>query len=173
MTTEVDLAEAVGGWYALTPRERHVAELASRGMNNRQIAERLFLNERAVRLHLERVFRVMDIHGRAMLPATLAGIVESRTLAPQIALTERQEAVAAQVAAGLTNAQIAEVLGMSVKTVEKHLRDVFARWSVNSRSAVAAAWRDHAESQAAPGPGQRQRVLTPIRARVVDASPGA
>ncbi len=146
-SADADLAEAVGGWYALTPRERHVAELASRGMNNRQVAERLFLNERAVRLHLERVFRVMDIHGRAMLPATLAGIVESRTLAPQIALTERQEAVAAQVAAGRTNAQIAEVLGMSVKTVEKHLRDVFARWSVNSRSAVASAWRDHAESQ--------------------------
>ena len=124
-------------------------------MNNRQIAERLFLTERAVRLHLERVFRVMDIHGRAMLPATLAGIVESRTLAPQIALTERQEAVAAQVAAGLTNAQIAEALGMSVKTVEKHLRDVFARWSVNSRSAVAAAWRDHAESQGLDAPPGR------------------
>lgn len=147
VTTEVDLAEAVGGWHALTPRERHVAELASRGLNNRQVAERLFLTERAVRLHLERVFRVMGIHGRAMLPATLAGIVESRTLAPQVALTERQEAVAEKVAAGLTNAQVAEALGMSVKTVEKHLRDVFARWSVNSRSAVASAWRDHAESR--------------------------
>ncbi|QIK67704.1 helix-turn-helix transcriptional regulator [Nocardioides sp. HDW12B] len=145
--SDVDLAEAVGGWHALTPRERHVAELASRGLNNRQVAERLFLTERAVRLHLERVFRVMGIHGRAMLPATLAGIVESRTLAPQVALTDRQEAVAAKVAAGLTNAQVAESLGMSVKTVEKHLRDVFARWSVNSRSAVASAWHDYAESR--------------------------
>ncbi len=146
-TTDDGLAEAVGGWHALTPRERHVAELASRGLNNRQVAERLFLNERAVRVHLEQVFRVMGIRGRAMLPATLAGIVESRTLAPQVALTERQQAVAAQVAAGLTNAEIAESLGMSVKTVEKHLRDVFARWSVTSRSAVASAWRDHAESR--------------------------
>ena len=63
-------------------------------------------------------------------------------------LTERQESVAALVAEGHTNAGIAERLGMSVKTVEKHLRDVFARWGVNSRSAVASAWRDHAESRA-------------------------
>jgi DNA-binding NarL/FixJ family response regulator len=145
---EPDLSEVVSGWHALTPRERHVAELASRGLSNRHIAERLFLNERAVRLHLERVFRVLGIHGRAMLPATLAGVVESRTLAPQVSLTERQESVAALVAEGHTNAGIAERLGMSVKTVEKHLRDVFARWGVNSRSAVASAWRDYAESRA-------------------------
>jgi DNA-binding NarL/FixJ family response regulator len=137
--------ELVSGWHALTPRERHVAELACRGLNNRQVAERLFLNERAVRLHLERVFRVLGIHGRAMLPVALSGVVESRTLAPQVALTERQASVASLVAEGHTNARIAETLGMSVKTVEKHLRDVFARWGVNSRSAVASAWRDYVE----------------------------
>lgn len=145
--SEPHTAEAVGGWHALTPRERHVAELASRGLSNRQVAERLFLSERAVRLHLERVFRALDINGRAMLPATLDGVVESRTLAPRIALTERQESVVALVAEGETNAQIAERLGMSVKTVEKHLRDVFARWGVTSRSAAASAWRDYAEDQ--------------------------
>lgn len=146
-SADADAAAATGGWQALTPRERHVAELASRGLTNRQIAERLFLDERSVRVHLERVYEVMGVHGRAQLPASLTGIVESRSHAPQVPLTGRQESVVALVAEGLTNAQVADLLGTSVKTVEKHLRDVFARWGVSNRSAAASAWRDYAESR--------------------------
>jgi DNA-binding NarL/FixJ family response regulator len=58
-------------------------------------------------------------------------------------LTPRQVEVVALVASGWTNARIAEALEMSVKTVEKHVRDVFVRWGVPTRTAVAALWQQH------------------------------
>jgi DNA-binding NarL/FixJ family response regulator len=48
------------------------------------------------------------------------------------------------VARGLSNAEIAGDLGISEKTVEKHLTDLFARLGVQSRTAVAAAVRGEA-----------------------------
>lgn len=54
-------------------------------------------------------------------------------------LTAAQAAVAQLVAEGLTNAQVARRLGISARTVESHLAQVFQRLDVGSRSEVTAA----------------------------------
>lgn len=56
---------------------------------------------------------------------------------PSRALTRREADVLRLVAAGRTNRQIARALGISVKTVEKHLAVVFAKLGAASRAEAA------------------------------------
>lgn len=65
----------------------------------------------------------------------------SRGTAPRATLTPRQQAIAELAAAGHTNAAIAAQLGVSVKTVEAHLRAAYAKLGVRDRTGLAAAWR--------------------------------
>jgi DNA-binding CsgD family transcriptional regulator len=55
------------------------------------------------------------------------------------ALSRREREVAELVARGATNQSIADTLFLSVKTVESHLRNIFAKAGVSSRDALAAA----------------------------------
>jgi DNA-binding CsgD family transcriptional regulator len=52
---------------ALTYREREIAELASGGMTNREIAGRLHLSPKTIEAHLSRVFAKLDVHSRVEL----------------------------------------------------------------------------------------------------------
>lgn len=53
-------------------------------------------------------------------------------------LTPRQREVAGLVADGLSNAEIAERLYLSIRTVESHLDHIYTRLGINSRVALAA-----------------------------------
>ncbi len=55
----------------LTPRERRVAELASRGRTNRQIAASLSVTVNTVETHLQRVFTKLSVRSRMELAAAL------------------------------------------------------------------------------------------------------
>lgn len=63
---------AVGGVDALTPSERRVADLASQGQSNREIAQTLFITPKTVEIHLSSVYRKLGISSRQRLPALLA-----------------------------------------------------------------------------------------------------
>ena len=52
-------------------------------------------------------------------------------------LTRREREVASAAARGLSNAQIARELGISVETVKQHLATVFEKTGVNGRAALA------------------------------------
>lgn len=54
------------------------------------------------------------------------------------ALTPRETEVLAWIAKGKTNRDIAEILGMSPRTVNKHLEHVFEKLGVETRAAAAA-----------------------------------
>jgi DNA-binding CsgD family transcriptional regulator/tetratricopeptide (TPR) repeat protein len=75
------------------------------------------------------------------LDARLAG-AGIRSPAPAVgtvmALTEREADVAALVSKGLTNAEVAAELYVSVNTVEYHLRNVFAKLGIRSRRELRA-----------------------------------
>jgi len=60
-----DTAPAV----ALTPQERHVAELIRQGLSNRDAAAQLFLSPRTIDFHLRNVFTKLGVSSRAELAA--------------------------------------------------------------------------------------------------------
>jgi DNA-binding CsgD family transcriptional regulator len=71
----------------------------------------------------------------------LAGTTEQVTGREGLPLTTRQRQVAALIEAGMTNAQIARRLGISSRTVRKHVEDLFERTGSDTRTQVAVRWR--------------------------------
>ena len=67
------------GLDSLTASERRIAELASQGLTNREIAQTLFVTARTVEGHLTSVFRKLQVDSRDELPAALPpAAVQSR-----------------------------------------------------------------------------------------------
>ncbi len=66
--------------------------------------------------------------------------VEPRRDARFEALSPREFEVATLVAAGFSNAQIAEALFISLGTVKDHVHAILVKTDLQSRSEVAAAW---------------------------------
>jgi DNA-binding CsgD family transcriptional regulator len=65
-------------------------------------------------------------------------------------LSDREREIAALVAAGRTNGEIAAGLHLSEKTVANHLTRIYAKLEISSRSALAAAvGRESAPSETA------------------------
>jgi DNA-binding CsgD family transcriptional regulator len=60
------------GLDSLTASERRIAELASQGLTNREIAQTLFVTTRTVEGHLTSTFRKLQLDSRNELRATLA-----------------------------------------------------------------------------------------------------
>lgn len=58
-------------------------------------------------------------------------------------LSEREYEVAQLVAAGFSNAQIADALFISVATVKDHVHAILTKTGLVSRSEVAACWYGH------------------------------
>ena len=61
------------GLDSLTASERRIAEFASQGLTNREIAQTLFVTARTVEGHLTSIFRKLQLDSRDELPAALAG----------------------------------------------------------------------------------------------------
>ncbi|HEX7040429.1 MAG TPA: helix-turn-helix transcriptional regulator, partial [Trueperaceae bacterium] len=99
----------------------------------------------------------------------LARVAELAPLARRAAaddgLTGREGQVAALVAAGRTNKQVARELGISERTVEKHVSNVLGKLGLSSRAQLAArfaglddeAARRAGESAAGGGKGRGVR----------------
>ena len=63
--------QRLSGTEALTPRERQVAQLAARGVRNRDIAQRLFITPKTVEWHLGNAYRKLELHSRGSLIGAL------------------------------------------------------------------------------------------------------
>ncbi len=73
-------------------------------------------------------------------------------------LTAREREVAALVAVGCVNKQVADRLGMAQRTVEAHLRSIFAKLGVDRRAAVAFLY---ARTLPEPAPREAESVGRP------------
>ena len=58
-------------------------------------------------------------------------------------LTNREVEILRRVTSGLTNRQLAEELGVSTRTIDAHLRSVYAKLGVKSRSAATRYAIEH------------------------------
>jgi DNA-binding CsgD family transcriptional regulator len=56
-----------GGWASLTPTERNVVRLVSKGLGNNDIATRLFVSPRTVQTHLTHVYTKLGLTSRVQL----------------------------------------------------------------------------------------------------------
>ncbi len=63
--------ERITGPDALTASERRVAELAAKGLTNRQVAQALFITAKTVEMHLRQAYMKLDISGRGQLRTAL------------------------------------------------------------------------------------------------------
>jgi predicted ATPase/DNA-binding CsgD family transcriptional regulator len=77
----------------------------------------------------------LSVAGAVRVARQAAGPVSLAT----VALTARQVEVAALVAEGRTNRQIARALGISERTADAHVAQIMERLGVHSRAAIAAA----------------------------------
>jgi DNA-binding CsgD family transcriptional regulator len=78
------------------------------------------------------------LHARARVGAAPA----PRSMSARLALTSREAAVAEAVANGLSNKQVAQEFAISVRTVENHLRSIFSKCNVTTRTRLAAKLRE-------------------------------
>jgi DNA-binding NarL/FixJ family response regulator len=76
--------------------------------------------------------------GRAGTPGALAEAVRGRSSQLRSRLTARQAEVLDLVAAGSTNAVVAEALGIKERTVEFHLSAIFDKAGVDNRATLIA-----------------------------------
>ena len=57
---------------SLTASERRVADLATDGVTNRDIAQRLYVTPKTVEVHLSNVYRKLEIASRRELPRAMS-----------------------------------------------------------------------------------------------------
>ncbi|MEO6532039.1 MAG: LuxR C-terminal-related transcriptional regulator, partial [Pseudolysinimonas sp.] len=133
-------------WNGLSERERDIALMVAEGLTNREIGQELFLSEHTVRAHVSRVLAAFGAASRFAVAARVAELfpVAESSLPDLAKLTPRQSAVAERIAHGLGNAEIGRDLELSVKTVEKHIGEIFRRWDVSSRVGIARIVRARA-----------------------------
>lgn len=79
--------------------------------------------------------------GEAIFSPKIAQRIQQHFAAPSAAgafpeLTEREQAILALLAQGLTNSAIAERLSLSVKTVRNRVSDIFSKLQVSDRAAA-------------------------------------
>lgn len=135
------------GWDSLSTTQQAIARLAAAGLRNREIAAALWISEKTVESHVAAVLAALGTTNRVGIGRELVGEV------PPVldsALTARQREVAVLVAQGQSNSEISVTLGISEKTVEKHVAGLFERLGVRTRAAIAARVRGAQSASESP-----------------------
>jgi DNA-binding NarL/FixJ family response regulator len=103
----------------LPPRVRQVFELLGEGLSDAQIAKRLGIGQRSAETLVRKLLNRMEVRRTDVAPM-VRGTDRS-------GMTRREREVADLVRRGMTNAQIAEHLGIGERTVETHVAHALRR----------------------------------------------
>jgi DNA-binding NarL/FixJ family response regulator len=109
-------------------RTRVLIARACRDLGDAAAAELEFAAARDV---FERLGAMTDL-------AQLDAVADEKSPAPQSLLSDREIGVLRLVAAGITNRKIASKLGISEKTVARHVSNIFTKLDLSSRAAATA-----------------------------------
>jgi DNA-binding NarL/FixJ family response regulator len=124
----LDLWREIGAPYE-EARSREEMAAASRMLGDHDTAE----------LELDAARRAYHRLGAVVDGARLDSLVRSsRSARNQGRLTSREREVLALVATGKTNRAIADALGLSEKTVARHIANIFTKLGLSSRAAATA-----------------------------------
>ena len=141
--------EATEGWRALGRPYEEAQALAEAGDETTRLRALAMLDQLGAVGLARRVRRQLRDEGATSVPR---GPV-LRTRSNPSGLTDRQLAVLALVAQGLTNAEIADRLVLSRRTVDTHVSAVLAKLGVTSRRRASEAFRALADSDPDPDLG--------------------
>ncbi len=143
------------GWYRVRAASTHAVALEARGRHGEALAswrDALAMGEEGgfVRVYLDgSPIRVRLLHralkdrgGRAHAERVLSAARVDHDVAGLAALTPRQFEILQLVAAGHADRELAEATGLSVATVKTHLRAIYGRLGVRSRTAAVARARE-------------------------------
>ena len=117
---------------------RNDASLARRNRAASRVVSNLSLN--ALRMTVMLSTNGSECHTQSHIIQAYARVPRrSRT----DGLTAREVEILQRVTSGLTNRQLAEELGVSTRTIDAHLRSVYAKLGVKSRSAATRYAIEH------------------------------
>jgi DNA-binding NarL/FixJ family response regulator len=123
--------------------EREILAELARGATPDAIADRLLLHSRGVEDHLAAIARRTGIRtpaeARAFMrdEAVAASERHTTTARPTLNLTSREVEVVRRIAAGYTNARIAEELVISLHTANRHVKNILDKTGATNRAAAA------------------------------------
>jgi two-component system, NarL family, response regulator LiaR len=162
--------DGVAATAAIKQRYPHVQVIALSSFQDRDVVERA-VRAGAISYLLktttaqELVYAIRAAHaGRSVFSqeATDALVQSVRKLSGWGDLTEREREVVALLAEGLTNAQIAERLTVSLATAKFHVGGVLSKLGVSNRAeAVTLFWQHQLVGQTGPLEGHAQRAEHP------------
>jgi DNA-binding NarL/FixJ family response regulator len=127
LTSGARLLAAADAYHAMTEPRPHRAALPPE-----RAAETIREEARAERLDAEAVGAVLEVAGQ---PA--------RPIERPAGLSEREVEVVALLARGLQTKQVAQGLGISVKTADRHVQNAYRKIGVSTRAAVTVFAMEH------------------------------
>ncbi len=92
----------------LSNRESEVAELVTKGMSNKEVANQLFVTEKTVKFHLTNIYKKMNVKSRAQLIVWCL---------PHIGFVEKEERAAEATQAAAAPAAIQSTIPAGSATV--------------------------------------------------------
>ena len=119
---------------SLSQREIEVLMLVASGGTRDDISRELGMAPGTVASHMTRIYRALGARNAAHAVALAhgCGVMSARPEPPAPFVSRRERQVLAGLAHGLTSAQVAVHLSLSIETVKTHLRRVYRKLDVTS-----------------------------------------